>query len=335
MHAYLTAGIYPVSLMVSGTNAEGTETKTNYIQVIEGLESITFQDGFNGYQSSRDTRLNSTNPTTNFGTATSLRVDGRTDESTLLFWDLTAIPPGSRIYAADITLNITDVSNASYEIFETKRPWIELEATWLDYASGQNWEVAGAVGAADRGFTVLGSVVGSQLGLNITTLNLDGVAVIQSWVNDFSKNHGFIIQDYFNHSNGLHFASREKADPAEHPKLTVRFLPAYLPVRDPDRNEYPDKFQLHPNFPNPFNPITTIRFDIPFVAAGYTDTRILIYNSLGQAVKTLYHKRLPAGSYAVQWDGTTDAGISAPSGIYYAVFTSDQHFQTEKIVLLK
>jgi hypothetical protein len=37
----------------------------------------------------------------------------------------------------------------------------------------------------------------------------------------------------------------------------------------------------------------------------------------------------------VQWDGPTDSGISAPSGIYYAVFTSDQHFQTEKIVLLK
>jgi hypothetical protein len=97
----------------------------------------------------------------------------------------------------------------------------------------------------------------------------------------------------------------------------------------------PDKFQLYQNYPNPFNPTTTIRFDIPSTGAKVVDTKLIIYNSLGQLIKNLYNENLSAGSYEIQWNGTTDVGNRAASGIYFAVFRADGFTQTKKLVLLK
>jgi hypothetical protein len=98
----------------------------------------------------------------------------------------------------------------------------------------------------------------------------------------------------------------------------------------------PYKFQLHQNYPNPFNPATTIRFDIPPLRGdGFIDITLVIYDSLGQLIKTLYKDRLSPGSYEMQWDGRTNSGNLAPSGIYFAMFSSDQFSQIRKIILLK
>ena len=97
----------------------------------------------------------------------------------------------------------------------------------------------------------------------------------------------------------------------------------------------PHKFQLYQNYPNPFNPVTTIRFDIPAMGVGLVDIKLAIYNSLGQLIKTIYKDKLSPGSYEVQWDGRTDFGNNAPSGIYFAIFKADGYSQTRKLVLLK
>ena len=94
-------------------------------------------------------------------------------------------------------------------------------------------------------------------------------------------------------------------------------------------------FKLHQNFPNPFNPVTTIRFDIPLTGIGLIDTRLVIYNSLGQTIRTLYQDKLNPGSYNLQWDGSTDFGNRAPSGVYFVVFRTDAFSQTRKLIFLK
>ena len=180
----------------------------------------------------------------------------------------------------------------------------------MDYASGKSWQVAGVLGVADRGFTVLGMVVGSNFGPNSTLLNTDGIAAVQSWVDDPATNHGFIFQDYYNHSNGLHFSSREASTAIERPKLTVSYLPSSLSVSHSDRREFPDDFKLYPNFPNPFNPRTTIRFDIPSRISGPLDATIDIYNTPGQLIKSLHRNRLRPGIYEVQWDGRTTSAAA-------------------------
>ena len=97
----------------------------------------------------------------------------------------------------------------------------------------------------------------------------------------------------------------------------------------------PTAFKLHSNYPNPFNSTTTLRFDIPLLSSERINTTLVIYNSLGQVIRTLHKDKLSAGSYEVQWDGRTDFGNNASSGIYIAIFKADGYSQVKKLVLLK
>ena len=186
--------------------------------------TLSFQDGVNGFTGTRDTKIKSLTPTENYGSDPMLEVDGEPDECSLLYWDLSGIPTTGTVQSAEITVNVTNVSGADYEIYELKRPWVEHEATWYDYAAGQSWQIAGADGTDDHGTTVLGAIVGSVLGSNTFLLNSDGIDVVQSWINDPSSNYGFIFQDYINHNNDVNFSSREAVNTGERPKLTVTYI---------------------------------------------------------------------------------------------------------------
>jgi len=222
-HTYTVAGTYTVSLTVTGPGGSDTNTKIDYITVTQasGPITVSLQDGVNGYSGTRDTKLLSTTPNTNYGSAVQLEVDGSPDYSVLLSWDLTSIPSGSTIDLVSVTLEVTNKSGHTYEFYEMKRPWVESEATWNEYALGQSWQVSGADGSADRASTVLGEITGPSLGTQTISLNAAGVALVQSWVDEPSSNHGFILVDYINASNGLDFFSRETATPTNRPKLTV------------------------------------------------------------------------------------------------------------------
>ncbi|RMD85742.1 MAG: T9SS C-terminal target domain-containing protein [Calditrichaeota bacterium] len=97
----------------------------------------------------------------------------------------------------------------------------------------------------------------------------------------------------------------------------------------------PEKYQLFQNFPNPFNPTTKIRFQIPESSHSKSgvDVRLEVFNILGQKVKTLLHQTLKAGTYTVEWDGANKEGMQVASGIYiYRLSTDD--FQIQKKMLL-
>jgi hypothetical protein len=77
--------------------------------------------------------------------------------------------------------------------------------------------------------------------------------------------------------------------------------------------EAPSGFVLRQNFPNPFNPSTTIRFEVP-------DTRwvsLVIYNALGEQIRTLSANTFTTGAFNAIWDGLDDESSQAPSGIYF------------------
>ena len=74
----------------------------------------------------------------------------------------------------------------------------------------------------------------------------------------------------------------------------------------------PEAFSLADNFPNPFNPTTTIRYALPQAA----DVELTVYNVVGQPVRTLVAEYQSAGRYAVEWDATDDSGHSLSSGMY-------------------
>jgi photosystem II stability/assembly factor-like uncharacterized protein len=98
-------------------------------------------------------------------------------------------------------------------------------------------------------------------------------------------------------------------------------------------NEIPKDFILHQNFPNPFNPATNIRFELPaFYKEGiqWSNVTFKIYNSLGQHVETLINEFLKPGEYEVRWDAS---GYS--SGLYFFELISGEKRETRKMLLIK
>ena len=93
----------------------------------------------------------------------------------------------------------------------------------------------------------------------------------------------------------------------------------------------PGGFMLYQNYPNPFNPSTAISFDIPHSTA----VNLTVYNLLGQEVKNLVNRNLPAGRHTIEWDGRDNLGRAVASGIYFYSLTGDTFSAREKMLLLK
>jgi flagellar hook assembly protein FlgD len=92
----------------------------------------------------------------------------------------------------------------------------------------------------------------------------------------------------------------------------------------------PDRFVLFQNYPNPFNPQTTIAFQLPERAT----TQLVVYNTLGQAVRTLVKDDLTPGEYRVTWDGKNDFDQQLPSGIYFYELKAKEISRIKKMILL-
>jgi len=95
---------------------------------------------------------------------------------------------------------------------------------------------------------------------------------------------------------------------------------------EPIGGAFPNDYELDQNFPNPFNPSTTIRFSIPESEL----VSIKIYNSIGEQVAELVNRELLAGSYSVEWNAENN-----PSGVYFYTLTSQNFNTTKKMILLK
>ncbi len=90
-------------------------------------------------------------------------------------------------------------------------------------------------------------------------------------------------------------------------------------------------FELAPNYPNPFNPETTIRYQ---VARG-VNVNITIYNVLGQKVRTLVNGIKPAGAHRIVWNGKDERGLGLPTGMYFYKMKAGEFVQVRKMLLLQ
>ena len=94
----------------------------------------------------------------------------------------------------------------------------------------------------------------------------------------------------------------------------------------------PVVFDLANNYPNPFNPATTIKYALPTAA----DVELTVYNVAGQVVRTLVAAHQSAGWYVAEWDATDDSGHSVSGGLYfYRLQAGGQFAQAKKMLLLK
>jgi len=90
---------------------------------------------------------------------------------------------------------------------------------------------------------------------------------------------------------------------------------------------------LKGNYPNPFNPNTTIRFEL--LQEAKEDVLLKIYNARGQLIKTIVLSAKKPGSYNVPWDGRDEMGNIVPAGLYFYCLSSAEERHSGKMVLLK
>ena len=96
------------------------------------------------------------------------------------------------------------------------------------------------------------------------------------------------------------------------------------------------------NYPNPFNPTTTIKFRIENSelriegrGESITSVKIEIFNIKGQKLRSLVNGDYREGEHSVIWNGTDDHNSPVTSGIYFYRFTTDNYIETKKMLLIK
>jgi hypothetical protein len=110
------------------------------------------------------------------------------------------------------------------------------------------------------------------------------------------------------------------------------FLPPPPPPGLPrSEGSLPTEFSLSQNHPNPFNPITTIRFALPQAE----HVRLDIYNITGQKIITLANNERAPGEYSITWNGRDSQGYKVASGIYLYRLVAGSYNETRKMILLK
>jgi hypothetical protein len=186
-----------------------------------------------------DTYIDESAATTNYGTNAEIKIgagSGALSARTLLKFDLTKgtnPPPLSAVASSAVItlyLNSEASSNAvTMDFYKALRNWVEAQATWNVYSTGNNWGTAGCANTTtDRENTIL-----AQLSLSATeaagsktiTLNADGLAVVQGWINGTISNYGLLAKTSSEAANTRYlFASATDATSGNRPKLVVEYI---------------------------------------------------------------------------------------------------------------
>ncbi len=122
------------------------------------------------------------------------------------------------------------------------------------------------------------------------------------------------------HGNGVWIGTRFGSKEPESPPEPTQY----------DR-DLPKRFALHANYPNPFNPSTTIRFDLP--EGG--EVELVVYDMLGRHIRRLTNQWMEAGYHAETWDGKNDAGFRVSSGIYFYRLQTKEFVDVRKLIFVQ
>ncbi|MBX2990782.1 MAG: T9SS type A sorting domain-containing protein [Bacteroidetes bacterium] len=193
------------------------------------------------------------------------------------------------------------------------------DATWLHrFFNTTLWTTPGGDFAATPSATSSVGGLGTYTWASTPAL----VADVQQWLDTPSSNFGWVIVGGEGASaTAKRFDSREHPTPSSRPKLAITYTgPTSVP------QETPHTFALHQNFPNPFNPSTTIRFEL----AQPGRASLKIFNLLGQEIATLVDGNFSAGAHSVAWDAAEFS-----TGVYVYRLEAAGNVATRKLVLAR
>ncbi|RPI17436.1 MAG: T9SS C-terminal target domain-containing protein, partial [Ignavibacteriae bacterium] len=107
--------------------------------------------------------------------------------------------------------------------------------------------------------------------------------------------------------------------------------PIWYTGKEQINSSIPNQYKLYQNFPNPFNPTTKIKFDVPTEVKGQkSEVRLVIYDILGKEIAVLVNELSNPGTYEIEWNAA-----NYPSGIYYYKITAGDYSETKKMILIK
>ena len=179
-----------------------------------------------------DAYIESGAPTTNYGTAGVVGVgessSGTNVVRTLIKFDLSGIPAGATINSAVLSLYATaDFSSTArtFRVYRQKRVWVEGEATWNIYSSGNNWQTAGGFGANDCEQTDIGSRAfsASEMLNQFKDFSLTPSAIEEMLSGGSWTNNGFLIKADTESNDQYNFLSSSDGTAANRPKLVINY----------------------------------------------------------------------------------------------------------------
>ena len=186
---------------------------------------------------------------------------------------------------------------------------VEIDSVWLINPS--QWPSSGSNGNVDI-----------TDGVDTTYIFVDKDTDLDGWTPPISFNVIAVIDQYSSAdppNDGYSLRTRYQTD--------ITFVELGI-----DPNSFlPTEFSLAQNFPNPFNPTTTIKYDL----AKDVDVKLTIYNILGQEIATLVQSKQTRGYYSLIWDGKNNNGEMVGSGIYFYHLVAGDYTALKKLTLIK
>jgi hypothetical protein len=269
----------------------------------------------------------------------------------LLFFDIAGnVPAGATINSATLRLNMSRTTSGSQLVglHRVLSDWGEGaskavgeeggganattgDATWQHrFFNTSIWTTLGG----DFTATASASREVSAVGVYTWGSTPQMVNDVQNWLDSPSSNFGWLLLG--NESAALtakRFDSRENTNPALRPLLIVNYT-GTLDVKD--NPALPAVYALQENFPNPFkasvfNSATIIRYELP----RNVKVNLVIYNLLGEKVRTLVDAPESAGFKQAIWNGANDAGVRVAAGVYFYRIEAGAFAATRKLAIIK
>ncbi len=204
------------------------------------------------------------------------------------------------------------------------------DGAYMDITVYPGQSHSSAANSVTRYYTIRSS------GLSNTTVNL-WLSYKDSELNGQKESQLILLRRFNNRWEGPYFTTRDTSanwvqanNVAPEGEWILTTDSSLVPIAQ-NTTSLPAAFRLYGNYPNPFNPVTTIVFDLP----RREHVTIAIYNALGQKVRTLLDQTFAAGHHQILWNGRNDARAMLPSGLYFLHFTAGPYSQIHKMLMLK